>query len=55
MSKKTIIIILSVLVAAATAAIELLSSCATSTQYERVTPADSVSYHRTTTFYGNQH
>lgn len=46
MKKKTIIIILSVLVAAATAAIELLSSCASSTRFERVTPADSVYYER---------
>lgn len=52
MSKKTIIIVLSVIVAAATAAIELLSSCVTSTQYERVTPADSVYYHHSTDFRG---
>lgn len=48
MSKKTIIIILSVIVAAATAAIELLSSCGTSTIFHRVTPADSVYYERHT-------
>lgn len=46
MKKKTIIIILSVLVAAATAAIELLSSCSTGTIFHRVTPADSVYYER---------
>lgn len=46
MSKKTIIIILSVIVAAATAAIELLSSCSTGTIFHRVTPADSVYYER---------
>lgn len=46
MSKKTIIIILSVLVAAATAAIELLSSCSTGTILHRVTPVDSVYYER---------
>lgn len=46
MSKKTIIIVLSVLVAAATAAIELLSSCSTGTIFHRVTPADSVYYER---------
>lgn len=46
MNKKTIIIILSVLVAAATAAIELLSSCSTGTIFHRVTPADSVYYER---------
>lgn len=48
MSKKTIIIILSVIVAAATAAIELLSSCSTGTIFHRVTPADSVYYERHT-------
>lgn len=46
MSKKTIIIILSVLVAAATAAIELLSSCSTGMIFHRVTPADSVYFER---------
>lgn len=46
MSKKTIIIILSVIVAASTAAIELLSSCSTGTIFHRVTPADSVYYER---------
>lgn len=46
MSKKTIIIILSVIVAAATAAIELLSSCSTGTIFHRVSPADSVYYER---------
>lgn len=46
MSKKTIIIILSVIVAAATAAIELLSSCSSGTIFQRVTPADSVYYER---------
>ena len=46
MSKKTIIIILSVIVAAATAAIELLTSCSTGTIFHRVTPADSVYYER---------
>lgn len=46
MPKKTIIIILSVIVAAATAAIELLSSCSTGTIFQRVTPADSVYYER---------
>lgn len=51
MKKKTIVIILSVLVAAATAAIELLSSCASSTRFERVTPADSVYYERSFDLY----
>lgn len=46
MSKRTIIIILSVIVAAATAAIDLLSSCSTGTIFHRVTPADSVYYER---------
>ena len=46
MSKKTIIIILSVIVAAATAAIELLSSCSTGTIFHRVTPSDSVYFER---------
>lgn len=55
MKKKTIVIILSVLVAAASAAIELLSSCSTFTKFERLTPADSVYYEHSNTIYGNRH
>lgn len=55
MKKKTIIIVLSVLVAAATAAIELLSSCSTFTKFERVSPVDSVYFERSNTIYGTQH
>lgn len=46
MNKKTLTIILTVLAAAIAAALEVLTSCTTSTIFQRRTPADSVYYQR---------
>ncbi len=46
MNKKTLTIILTVLAAAIAAALEVLTSCTTSTIFQRHSPADSVYYQR---------
>lgn len=50
MNKKIIIAVLSAVVAAATAIIQVLSSCSTFTKFEKKTPADSVYYERSISF-----